>query len=202
MKKDFDQQKDELMKEIRSVLSDVEDLYNSGVDAGTEEAKALKVKLQDKLNAAKAKFTDFEHDSCGDPGWVQVVCIAMRTGWLVSRAMIGEKEQVMAFSSRMVCRSPLLIESKDLWVSEPSAIRIVPRPPWRISLTASSASVTRSVCGERLDNATPAHAPRRTSSPPPRRQGSWMASMSRAARWAPSSGRSTWSRRTMNSSPL
>lgn len=63
MKKDFDQQKDELMKEIRSVLSDVEDLYNSGVDAGTEEAKALKVKLQDKLNAAKAKFTDFEHEA-------------------------------------------------------------------------------------------------------------------------------------------
>ncbi|MDO5070780.1 DUF883 family protein [Neisseria sp. Dent CA1/247] len=60
MKQDFEQQKDELMKEIRSVLSDVEELYNTGVEAGTEEAKALKVKLQDKLSAAKAKFYDFE----------------------------------------------------------------------------------------------------------------------------------------------
>lgn len=60
MKQDFEQQKDELMKEIRSVLSDVEELYNTGVEAGTEEAKALKSKLQDKLSAAKSKFYDFE----------------------------------------------------------------------------------------------------------------------------------------------
>lgn len=60
MKKDFEQQKEELMKEVRSVLSDVEELYNTGVEAGSEEAKELRGKLQRKLQAAQRKLGDFE----------------------------------------------------------------------------------------------------------------------------------------------
>lgn len=60
MKQDFESQKNALMKEVRSVLNDVEELYKSGVDNGTEEAKALKAKLQDKLSSAKSKLSDFE----------------------------------------------------------------------------------------------------------------------------------------------
>ncbi|MDO5073039.1 Bacterial protein of uncharacterised function (DUF883) [Neisseria animaloris] len=63
MKKEFEAQRDALMKDIRSVLSDVEELYSSGVEAGSEEAKALKVKLQDKLDVAKSKLRDFEEQA-------------------------------------------------------------------------------------------------------------------------------------------
>ena len=60
MKQDFETKKDALMTEVRTVLNDVEDLYNHGVESGSEEAKALKSKLQDKLCQAKEKLADFE----------------------------------------------------------------------------------------------------------------------------------------------
>lgn len=63
MKQDFEQQKEALMKEIRSVLNEVEELYNNGVESGSEEAKALKAKLQDKLHTAKTKLHDFEEQA-------------------------------------------------------------------------------------------------------------------------------------------
>ena len=60
MKQDFENKKDALMTEVRSVLGDVEELYKHGVESGSEEAKALKSKLQDKLEQAKSKLSDFE----------------------------------------------------------------------------------------------------------------------------------------------
>ena len=44
--KDFEAQKEALMKEVRSVLQEVENLYDAGVENGTVEAKALKDKAQ------------------------------------------------------------------------------------------------------------------------------------------------------------
>lgn len=60
MKKEFELQKEALMNDIRSVLEEVETLYQDGVEHGAEEAAALRGKLQDKLDAAKAKLAGFE----------------------------------------------------------------------------------------------------------------------------------------------
>ena len=49
MSKDFDQQKEELLQEVRSVLDDVEELYHSGVEEGSKEVEQLRGKLQRKL---------------------------------------------------------------------------------------------------------------------------------------------------------
>ncbi|EGV37179.1 ElaB/YgaM/YqjD family protein [Neisseria weaveri] len=60
MKQDFEAQKEVLMREVRSVLDEAETLFNKGVENGTEEAKELKARLQEKLSSAKAKMLDFE----------------------------------------------------------------------------------------------------------------------------------------------
>ena len=60
MSKDFDQQKEELLQEVRSVLDDVEELYHSGVEEGSKEVEQLRGKLQRKLQAAQRKLGDFE----------------------------------------------------------------------------------------------------------------------------------------------
>lgn len=61
MSQDFEAQKAALMKEVRSVLSEVESLYESSVDAGSDQAKALKERVQDQLYKAKAQLHDLEH---------------------------------------------------------------------------------------------------------------------------------------------
>ena len=60
MSKDFDQQKEELLQEVRAVLDDVEELYHSGVEEGSKAAEQLRGKLQRKLQAAQRKLGDFE----------------------------------------------------------------------------------------------------------------------------------------------
>lgn len=60
MKRDFENQKEALLKEIRSVLNDVESLYEDGVERGEEETKALKAKLKEQLNVAQNKLHSFE----------------------------------------------------------------------------------------------------------------------------------------------
>ena len=60
MSKDFDQQKEELLQEVRAVLDDVEELYHSGVEEGSKEAEQLRGKPQRKLQAAQRKLGDFE----------------------------------------------------------------------------------------------------------------------------------------------
>lgn len=60
MKREFEKQKDSLLKEIRTVLSDVENLYEDGVERGEEEVKALKSKLKDQLTSAQSKLQEFE----------------------------------------------------------------------------------------------------------------------------------------------
>ena len=60
MSKDFDQQKEELLQEVRAVLDEVEELYHSGVEEGSKEAEQLRGKLQRKLQAAQRKLGDFE----------------------------------------------------------------------------------------------------------------------------------------------
>ena len=59
MSKDFDQQKEELLQEVRAVLDDVEELYHSGVEEGSKEAEQLRGQLQRKLQAAQRKLGDF-----------------------------------------------------------------------------------------------------------------------------------------------
>lgn len=60
MKRDFESQKEALLKEIRSVLNEVENLYQEGAERGEEETKALKAKLKEQLNAAQSKLHSFE----------------------------------------------------------------------------------------------------------------------------------------------
>lgn len=66
--KNFEAQKEALMKEVRSVLQEVESLYEAGVDNGTEEAKALKAKAKDQLNKAKSRFADFQDSAAERAG--------------------------------------------------------------------------------------------------------------------------------------
>ena len=63
MKPDFETQKENLMREVRSVLDDVERLYQDGVERGAEETRVLKEKLQEKLSRAQSKLSDFEHQA-------------------------------------------------------------------------------------------------------------------------------------------
>lgn len=63
MKRDFEQEKEALMSEVRSVLNDVENLYQTGAERGNDEIQALKAKLQDKLDQAQRKLTDFESNA-------------------------------------------------------------------------------------------------------------------------------------------
>ena len=61
MKRDFEAQKNALLKEVRSVLADVEALTKDNVERGVEETRALREKLQDQLDRAQNKLHDFEH---------------------------------------------------------------------------------------------------------------------------------------------
>ena len=60
VKRDFEAQKEALLKEIRTVLSDMESLYEEGVERGAEETKALKVRLQERLSRAQDKLAGLE----------------------------------------------------------------------------------------------------------------------------------------------
>ncbi|EGZ44863.1 MULTISPECIES: DUF883 family protein [Neisseria] len=60
MRRNYESQKDALLQEIRSVLNDAEALYDQGIERGAEETKALKEKLQSKLERAQSKLSDFE----------------------------------------------------------------------------------------------------------------------------------------------
>ena len=60
MSKDFEQQKEELLQEVRAVLDDVEELYHNGLEEGGKEAEQLRGRLQRKLQAAQRKLGDFE----------------------------------------------------------------------------------------------------------------------------------------------
>ena len=57
---DFETQKEALLKEVRSVLGEVESLYDTGVERGAEETRELTEKLKQRLSDAQAKFKDFE----------------------------------------------------------------------------------------------------------------------------------------------
>lgn len=58
--RDYEAEKEALMKQVKDVLQEVENLYQNGVDNGTEEAKQIKARAQEKLGQVKAQFADFE----------------------------------------------------------------------------------------------------------------------------------------------
>ncbi len=60
MKRDFETQKEALLKEIRNVLHDVENLYHEGAERGEAETKALKEKLERQLHSVQTRFHDLE----------------------------------------------------------------------------------------------------------------------------------------------
>ena len=60
MKRDFEAQTEALLKEIRTVLNDVEALYDEGVERGAEETQALKAKLQARLGNAQSTLQNLE----------------------------------------------------------------------------------------------------------------------------------------------
>ena len=51
-KQDFEARRDALLQDIRSMMDDVQELYDNSVEEGTKEAKEAKAKLQVKLDAA------------------------------------------------------------------------------------------------------------------------------------------------------
>lgn len=60
MKRDFEVQKEALLKEIRNVLHEVENLYQEGAERGEAETKALKEKLERQLHSMQTRFQDLE----------------------------------------------------------------------------------------------------------------------------------------------
>ncbi|MDF7676322.1 DUF883 family protein [Neisseriaceae bacterium ESL0693] len=56
----YDTQKKQLMNEVRSVLNEVEDLYSSSIDNGSEQSKELKERFMEKLNQTKGKLREVE----------------------------------------------------------------------------------------------------------------------------------------------
>jgi ElaB/YqjD/DUF883 family membrane-anchored ribosome-binding protein len=60
MSKDYEQRRDELMNDVRSVLDEAESLYNNAVEDGTEKGRELRQLLSVKLDTAKRKFTALE----------------------------------------------------------------------------------------------------------------------------------------------
>lgn len=57
---DFESQKKDLMKEVRSVLDEVENLYENASDDGSDKGKELKAQVHDKLNKTKSKMSELE----------------------------------------------------------------------------------------------------------------------------------------------
>ena len=60
MKTDFETQKQTLLNEIRTVLSEVENLYQAGAERSAEETQELKTRLQARLGAAQEKLQNLE----------------------------------------------------------------------------------------------------------------------------------------------
>ena len=62
-KQNFDSRKESLLNDIQDVMNDIEELYSKGVEAGSEEGKKAKEKLQEKLGAAKDRMLRFEEEA-------------------------------------------------------------------------------------------------------------------------------------------
>ncbi|WP_289004953.1 DUF883 family protein [uncultured Kingella sp.] len=60
MKSDFEAQKQALLGEIRTVLDEVENLYQAGAERSAEETQALKTRLQARLGVAQSKLQKLE----------------------------------------------------------------------------------------------------------------------------------------------
>ena len=60
---DFESRREALLKDIRDVMTDVEELYNNSVEAGTEEGQKLKARMQQKLEEAKESLSRFESEA-------------------------------------------------------------------------------------------------------------------------------------------
>ena len=60
MKSDFEAQKQALLGEIRTVLDEVENLYQAGVERSAEETQELKNRLQAHLGVAQSKLQKLE----------------------------------------------------------------------------------------------------------------------------------------------
>ena len=58
-KHDFEARREALLKDIREVMDDVEELYRDGVEAGSEEGGKARAKLEEKLAAAKERLSRF-----------------------------------------------------------------------------------------------------------------------------------------------
>lgn len=59
-KKSYESQKEVLMQEVRSVLNELEGLYESAKDDGSENIEDFKSTLQQKLGLAKSKLSELE----------------------------------------------------------------------------------------------------------------------------------------------
>lgn len=60
MRREFENQKEALLQDIRNVLRDMEDLYREGAKRSEEETQALKAKLESKLHLAQERFQSLE----------------------------------------------------------------------------------------------------------------------------------------------
>lgn len=60
MAQDFEKQKAELMKEVRSILDEVESLYDTAVEEGSESVDSIKSKVKTQLAKVQSKLSDFE----------------------------------------------------------------------------------------------------------------------------------------------
>lgn len=58
-KHDFEARREALLKDIREVMDDVEELYRNGVEAGSEEGSKARAKLEEKIGCGQRAFEPF-----------------------------------------------------------------------------------------------------------------------------------------------
>lgn len=63
MSKDFEAKRQELLDEIRDILTNAEELFDEKSKAGTDELKKLKSTLNSRVNKVKAQITDLQDET-------------------------------------------------------------------------------------------------------------------------------------------
>ncbi len=63
MSKEFDKKREELLNEIRDILTNAEELFDEKSEAGAEELKKLKTRLSSRMEKAKHQFDALQEET-------------------------------------------------------------------------------------------------------------------------------------------
>ena len=81
MNRTFNARKNELLSDVRNILKDAEDLYESIADDGTDKTKQIKKNLKAKIEKTRVQFEDIE-DSLTDIAETTAATVADADAWI------------------------------------------------------------------------------------------------------------------------